>query len=99
MGRTDRARRSAVKEAMRLTGAKTKRHAVDLALREMVARGSVYRALRRLKASCPGTGTSGPGTRARMIVVDTTAWLTRSTARTPRRPTASTRPWPARRPG
>jgi Arc/MetJ family transcription regulator len=45
-----------VKQAMRLTGAKTKRQAVDLALREMVARGHVYRALRRLKGELPWDG-------------------------------------------
>jgi Arc/MetJ family transcription regulator len=38
-----------VRQAMRLSGTKTKRQVVDLALRELVARGSVYRALRRLK--------------------------------------------------
>jgi Arc/MetJ family transcription regulator len=45
-----------VKQAMRLTGARTKRQAVDLALREMVARGHVYRALRRLKGALPWDG-------------------------------------------
>jgi Arc/MetJ family transcription regulator len=38
-----------VRQAMQLSGTKTKRQVVDLALRELVARGSVYRALRRLK--------------------------------------------------
>ena len=38
---------------MQVSGAKTKREAVDRALREMVARGSVYRALRKLKGKMP----------------------------------------------
>ena len=38
-----------VRQAMRLIGAKTKRQAVDLALRELVARRTVYQALRRLR--------------------------------------------------
>ena len=37
-----------IKRAMQVSGAKTKREAVDRALREMVARDS-YRALRKLK--------------------------------------------------
>jgi len=42
-----------VKQAMQLSGARTKRQAVDLALRELVARRTVYRALRRLKGKLP----------------------------------------------
>jgi Arc/MetJ family transcription regulator len=45
-----------VKQAMAVSGAKTKREAVDRALREMVARGSVYRALRKLKGKLPWQG-------------------------------------------
>jgi Arc/MetJ family transcription regulator len=45
-----------VKRAMQLSGAKTKRQAVDRALREMVARGSVYRALRKLRGKLPWEG-------------------------------------------
>jgi Arc/MetJ family transcription regulator len=45
-----------VRQAMQLSGAKTKRQAVDLALRELVARRSVYRALRRLKGKLPWEG-------------------------------------------
>lgn len=45
-----------VKRVMQLSGAKTKRQAVDRALREMVARGSVYRALRRLRGKLPWEG-------------------------------------------
>jgi Arc/MetJ family transcription regulator len=45
-----------VKQVMRLTGTRTKRQAVDVALRELVARGKVYRALRRLKGALPWDG-------------------------------------------
>lgn len=45
-----------VKQAMRVSGAKTKRQAVDRALRELVDRGSVYRALRKLKGRLPWEG-------------------------------------------
>jgi Arc/MetJ family transcription regulator len=40
-----------LRQAMRVTGARTKRQAVDLALRELVARADAYRALRRLKGA------------------------------------------------
>ena len=45
-----------VRQAMQLSGARTKRQAVDLALRELVARRAVYRALRRLKGRLPWEG-------------------------------------------
>jgi Arc/MetJ family transcription regulator len=45
-----------IKRAMQVSGAKTKRQAVDRALRELVARGSVYRALRRLRGKMPWEG-------------------------------------------
>jgi Arc/MetJ family transcription regulator len=45
-----------VEQAMKLSGAKTKRAVVDLALRQLVARRSVYRALRRLKGKLSWTG-------------------------------------------
>lgn len=45
-----------VKQAMQVSGAKTKRQAVDRALRELVARGSVYRALRKLRGKLPWEG-------------------------------------------
>jgi len=45
-----------IKRAMQVSGAKTKQEAVDRALREMVARGSVYRALRKLKGKMPWDG-------------------------------------------
>jgi Arc/MetJ family transcription regulator len=45
-----------IKQAMRVSGARTKREAVDRALRELVARASVYRALRKLKGKMPWDG-------------------------------------------
>lgn len=45
-----------VREAMRLTGAGTKRAVVDLALRRLVEKGTLYRALRRLKGELPWKG-------------------------------------------
>ena len=45
-----------IKQAMRVSGAKTKRQAVDRALRELVARASVYRALRKLRGKLPWDG-------------------------------------------
>ena len=45
-----------IKQAMQVSGAKTKREAVDRALREMVARRPVYRALRKLKGKLPWEG-------------------------------------------
>jgi Arc/MetJ family transcription regulator len=45
-----------IKRAMQVSGAKTKREAVDRALREMVARRSVYRALRKLRGKLPWEG-------------------------------------------
>jgi Arc/MetJ family transcription regulator len=38
-----------VQKAMRLTGASTKREVVDIALRRLVEKGSLYRSLRGLK--------------------------------------------------
>lgn len=45
-----------IKQAMQVSGAKTRRQAVDRVLRELVARGSVYRALRELKGKMPWDG-------------------------------------------
>ncbi len=45
-----------IKQAMQVSGAKTKREAVHLALREMVARRPVYRALRKLRGKLPWEG-------------------------------------------
>ena len=39
-----------VEKARRLTGAKSKREAVDIALRRLVQKGSLYRALRRMSS-------------------------------------------------
>ena len=38
-----------VEKAMRLTGARTKREVVDLALRRLVEKGQLYRSIRRLR--------------------------------------------------
>lgn len=38
-----------VEKAMRLTGARTKREVVDIALRRLVMKGNLYRAIRRLR--------------------------------------------------
>lgn len=38
-----------VDKAMRLTGARTKREVVSIALRRLVAKGSLYRTVRRLR--------------------------------------------------
>ena len=54
-----------VQRAMQLSGARTKRQAVDLALRELVARRSVYRALRKLKGKLPWEGDVSAWRRAR----------------------------------
>jgi Arc/MetJ family transcription regulator len=57
MGRTNIVLDEAlVRKAMRVSGAKTKREVVDLALRELVARSSVYRALRKLRGRLPWEG-------------------------------------------
>ena len=56
---------SLIRQAMRLVGAKTKRQAVDLALRELVARRTVYQALRRAKGELPWEGDGSAWRRAR----------------------------------
>lgn len=45
-----------VKEAFRLTGARTKREVVDIALRRLVERGGLYRAVRRLRGKVAWRG-------------------------------------------
>lgn len=45
-----------VEAAMRLTGAKTKREVVDIALRRLVEKGELYRALRRLSGKLEWEG-------------------------------------------
>ena len=56
-------------KAMRLTGARTKREAVDIALRRLVAKGSLYRAVRRLRGKVAWEG-------------DVDAWRAARTTRT-----------------
>jgi Arc/MetJ family transcription regulator len=57
-----------VERAMRLTGARTKREVVDIALRRLVQKGSLYRAMRRLKGKLAWEG-------------DIDAWRSARTAR------------------
>jgi Arc/MetJ family transcription regulator len=45
-----------VERAMHLTGARTKREVVDLALRRVVEKGSLYHAVRRLRGGLAWTG-------------------------------------------
>jgi Arc/MetJ family transcription regulator len=70
MGRTNIVIDSAlVDKAMRLTGARSKREAVDIALRRLVEKGELYRAIRRLRGRLEWNG-------------DIESWRS---ARTPRR--------------
>ena len=45
-----------IERAMKLTGASTKREVVDIALRRLVEKGTLYRALRRLKGKLEWEG-------------------------------------------
>ncbi len=45
-----------VEKAMRLTGARTKREVVNIALRRLVEKGSLYRAMRRLRGKLAWRG-------------------------------------------
>ena len=45
-----------VQKAMRLTGARTKREVVNIALRRLVEKGSLYRAVRRLRGKLEWEG-------------------------------------------
>lgn len=45
-----------VEEAMDLTGARTKREVVDLALRRLVEKDSLYRSIRRLRGKLEWEG-------------------------------------------
>lgn len=45
-----------IRRAMQVSGARTKREVVNRALRELVARASVYQTLRRLKGKMPWEG-------------------------------------------
>jgi Arc/MetJ family transcription regulator len=58
-----------VEKAMRLTGARTKREVVDIALRRLVEKGSLYRAIRRLRGKLAWEG-------------DVDAWRSGRTTRT-----------------
>jgi Arc/MetJ family transcription regulator len=58
-----------VDKAMRLTGARTKREVVDIALRRLVQKGSLYRAARRLRGKLEWEG-------------DVDAWRSGRTTRT-----------------
>lgn len=48
-----------VAKAMRLTGARSKREVVDMALRRLVQKGNLYRALRQLRGKLPWEGDIG----------------------------------------
>ena len=54
-----------VERAMRLTGARTKREAVNLALARLVEKGSLYRAARRLRGKAVWEGDVGAWRTAR----------------------------------
>jgi len=58
-----------VEKAMRLTGAQTKREVVNLALQRLVEKGTLYRAVRRLRGKVVWEG-------------DVTAWRSARTKRT-----------------
>jgi len=45
-----------VNEALRLTGARTKREVVEIALRRLVDKGGLYRAVRRLRGKLAWQG-------------------------------------------
>ena len=48
-----------VEKAMRLTGVRTKREVVDIALRRLIQKGNVYRSLRRLRGKLSWEGDVG----------------------------------------
>jgi Arc/MetJ family transcription regulator len=45
-----------IERAMRVTGARTKREVVDIALRRLLEKGGLYRALRRLRGELAWRG-------------------------------------------
>ena len=45
-----------IKKVIELTGARSKREAVDIALRRLVEKGTIYRALRRLRGELAWKG-------------------------------------------
>jgi Arc/MetJ family transcription regulator len=54
-----------VARAMKLTGARTKREVVHIALRRLVEKGTLYRHLRELRGRLPWEGDIDAGRRAR----------------------------------
>ena len=56
-----------VEKVKRLTGAKSKREAVDIALRRLVEKGSPYRALRRLRGRLDREGDIGASRSGRAL--------------------------------
>jgi Arc/MetJ family transcription regulator len=54
-----------VEKAMRLTGARTKREVVDIALRRLVEKGSIYRTIRGLRGKLHWNGQVGEWRSAR----------------------------------
>ena len=54
-----------IREAMKISGARTKRQAVDIALRELIDRRSVHEALRRLRGKLAWEGDVKAWRRAR----------------------------------
>ena len=56
-----------VEKAMRLTGARTKREVVDLALRRLVQKGQLYRSIRRLRGRLTWEGDIGVWRSSRSI--------------------------------
>ncbi len=55
-----------IRQAMKVTGAKTKREAIDIALRRLVDRESVHQALRRLRGRVPWEGDIAAWRKARV---------------------------------
>jgi len=45
-----------IEEAIRLTGARTKKEVVDIALRRLVEKGSLYRSIRKLRGQLEWEG-------------------------------------------
>ena len=45
-----------IEEALQLTGARTKREVVDIALRRLVEKGSLYRSIRKLRGKLEWEG-------------------------------------------
>ncbi|MBI2202512.1 MAG: type II toxin-antitoxin system VapB family antitoxin [Candidatus Rokubacteria bacterium] len=55
-----------IRQAMKITGAKTKREAIDIALRRLVDRESVHQALRRLRGRLKWDGDIAAWRKARL---------------------------------